>query len=73
MRRIAATLKAPLLVVWGRREAETSKPIYAAAAASQGREAYASSAGRHGSSILFEDPVAWARVRAFLERVTRRR
>ena len=70
MRTIAATIKVPALVFWGRGEAEVSKPVFDALASTV-KLSYASPAGRHGSAILFEDPIAWDRLRAFLNDVAK--
>ena len=64
MKEKAARIRTPALVLWGRNEAEVSKQVFDALPAG-GKSSYESS-GRHGNAIFFEDPRAWARVRAFL-------
>lgn len=64
MRGIAARVRVPVLVLWGRNEEDVSKPIFDALPAGA-KWSYASR-GRHGNAVFFEDPEAWTRVREFL-------
>jgi dienelactone hydrolase len=68
MKGIAAQLRVPVLVLWGRTERELSKPIFDALPETSGKASHESS-GRHGNAILFEDVAAWERLREFLKGV----
>ena len=67
MQGIVKNLKAPALIVWAEREVgdtATPKILEAVPGAKAG---YASPTGYHGSSILFEDPLAWTALWRFLD------
>jgi dienelactone hydrolase len=65
MQRVAARIRRPALILWGRTEEELSRPI-AEAIAPEFRRTFASRRGRHGTAILFEDPKAWEAIRTYL-------
>lgn len=64
MKTVAARVNVPALVLWGRGEDEVSKPVFEALRPEL-RRSYVSS-GRHGNPVFFEDPGAWAALKAFL-------
>jgi dienelactone hydrolase len=71
MRAVAAEVKVPSWVVWGRREDEISEPVSKARRFGT-RGARVSRTGFHGSSILFDDTFPWGDLWVFLERVALR-
>lgn len=68
IRRTVATVRVPTLVAYGRDERDAARPVFEGVAATFKRELRASH-GRHGSSILLDDPATWAGVRAFLREI----
>jgi dienelactone hydrolase len=64
MRRMARDVRRPVLVVYGRGEAQTAQPVADAVPAAH-RTVHASDVGGHGSSILLEDGGAWKPVLDF--------
>jgi dienelactone hydrolase len=66
VRRTAREVRRPVLVVYGRAEADTSLPVVDAIPAAQ-RTVHASDLGGHGSSILVEDGGAWKPVLDFMD------
>jgi dienelactone hydrolase len=71
MRAVAAEVKVPAWVVWGRREGEISEPVFKALRSGP-RGARGSQTGFHGSSILFDDTFPWGDLWIFLEQVALR-
>jgi dienelactone hydrolase len=61
------TLTAPVLIACGEDERQLCSDIFAAVPGRH-KQFYVAERGRHGSSILYDDPANWAVVEAFLRR-----
>ena len=66
MQGVARAVSVPVLVVWGFDEEEGGMPKIVEAVPGA-RSGFASKTGIHGSSILFQDPLAWTALWRFLD------
>jgi dienelactone hydrolase len=67
MRAIAERIKVPTFIAIAADEEDIASPVYQGVAPE--RLTLYRSIGRHGSAILFEDPMAWRELKAFLNKV----
>jgi len=72
LRSAIAGLQLPTLIACGAEEEDTSKPVFDAISSTQ-KVFYRAIDGRHGSSILIDDPENWAGITAFLNSFRRTR
>lgn len=61
-----SSVRQPVLIVCGWEEEATSRPVFDKVLSAE-RAFYRSEKGRHGSSILYDDPTSWIAVEQFLK------